>query len=64
MNYVGVLRKNTNKKNYDFNDLLEELKGKNLSRLTPKRQNMNSKKIIYNFLKDEINKINDTDEFL
>ena len=64
--YKGVLRKKNNVESYDFNDLLHELKGNNLSRLTPYRSRYEdpTKQTIKNYLEMEITKINNTDEFL
>lgn len=68
-NYKGVLRKNNDKAPYEFNDLLDELKGKGLSRLTPytgrhtEISNV-SKKIIRKYVQAQVDIINETDEFL
>ena len=57
--YKGVLKKKNNVESYDFNDLLHELKGNNLSRLTPYRRCEDpTKQTIKNYLEMEINKIN------
>jgi hypothetical protein len=64
--YKGVLKKKQNIESYDFNDLLHELKGNNLSRLTPyiNRCENITKRTVKNYLELEIDKINNTDQFL
>ena len=63
-NYKGALRTKRGKEPYTFNDLLEELRGSRLSRLTPNTKDQTPKKIIRRFVELEIEKINNTDQFL
>ena len=62
--YKGVLKQTKNNAPYTFNDLLEELRGNNLSRLSPPSYKITVKKIVKKYIENEIEKINDTDEFL
>lgn len=63
--YKGVLRRKNERIPYTFNDLLDELKGSRLSRLTPNmKKDETPKKIIRKFIELEIEKINNTDQFL
>ena len=63
--YKGVLRRKNERIPYTFNDLLDELKGSRLSRLTPNmKKDETPKKIIEKYIKNEIEKINNTDQFL
>ena len=65
MYYKGVLRRKNERIPYTFNDLLDELKGSRLSRLTPNiKMDETPKKIIRKFIELEIEKINNTDQFL
>ena len=62
--YKGVLKSKRGKEPYTFNDLLDELKGSRLSRLTPNTKDTTPKKIIRRFIELELEKINETDQFL
>ena len=62
--YKGILKQTKNNSPYTFNDLLEEIKGNNLSKLTHPNNNTTPKKIIKKYIEKECEKINETDEFL